>query len=368
MQRLSRAGALLPGIALTLLAACQGDQPQSPEAAIVPEVPAGTTGLDMAPFGLAPRPLAGLGRACRDASYRQFDFWVGQWEIVDFSSGEAADGGDDIITSELGGCAVFENYAGGGFRGRSINTFDPSTGQWYQHWVDNSSLTLDLVGSFAGGHMRLEGDRPTPAGGTLHDRIDWTALASDRVRQLWEVSADGGVTYPTVQFDGLYQRRSSVTLDAEVPTAVCQDPAFPAPRQLDFTLGRWSVQLSGPLARGHGDLRSSISTDLSACLLEERITGDDGYEARVFSSARRRTGQWYRTFIDNRGVRVFLTGREEAGKVVLRGKVPAGGATSADVRVTWEQLNGGRFRQRWELTRDGGATWQGILDATYRPR
>lgn len=368
MQHLFRAGALLSGFVLTLLAACDGDSPQSPDAAAAPATSAAAVDLDMAPFGVGRRAFAGPGRACREASYRQFDFWAGKWEIVDFSSGEAADGGDDIITSELGGCAVFENYFAAGFRGRSVNTFDPSTGKWYQHWVDNSSLTLDLAGAFSAGHMVLQGDRPTVGGGSAHDRIDWTALAPDQVRQFWQVSDDGGATYSMVQFDGLYQRRTSVMLDAEIPTTVCQDPAFPAPRQLDFTLGRWSVQLTGPLGRGHEDLRSTIATDLSACLLEERVTGSDGYEARIFSSARRRTGQWYRTFVDNRGLRVFLTGQQEAGKLVLRGKIPAGGPAAADVRVTWEQLSGGKFRQRWELTRDGGTSWQGILDATYRPR
>ncbi len=368
MQRFPRAGALLPGIALTLLAACQADAPQAPDSA-GPAVAAGAD-LELAPFGLGRRHDAGAGASasCRDQAYRQFDFWLGQWEILDFSGGDPIDGGDDIITSELGGCAVFENYAGGGFRGRSLNAYDASTGQWYQHWVDNSSLVLDLVGGFAGGHMKLEGDRPKAGGGTLHDRIDWSTVAPDQVRQLWEVSSDGGATYPAVQFDGLYQRCASVMLDEEIPTTVCQDPAFPAPRQLDYTIGRWNVQLSGPLGRGPEELRSTISTDLSKCLLEERITGSNGYEARVFSSARRRSGQWYRTLVDNRGLRVFLTGQQEAGNLVLRGRIPGGGGASTEVRVTWEPVGGGRFRQRWEQTGDGGATWRGLLDATYRPR
>jgi hypothetical protein len=54
--------------------------------------------------------------------------------------------------------------------------------------------------------------------------------------------------------------------------------------------------------------------------------------------------------------------------MVLTGTIPAGGQLASDVRVTWEQLAGGRFRQRWEVTRDGGTTWHQLLDATYRPR
>ena len=276
------------------------------------------------------------------------------------------DGGDDRITSELGGCAVFEDYAGGGFVGRSMNTFDPSTGKWYQHWTDNSSVVLDLAGGPIPAGMLLEGDRPSRTGGTIHDRIEWTALSPGEVRQFWQFSTDGGPN--AVQFDGRYHKRAQVTFDPEIPTTVCQDPAFPAPRQFDFTLGDWSVDLDGPLGGGSGGLRSSITTDLSGCLVEERLTGGHGYEARVFSSARRRSGQWFHTFVDNRGLRVFLTGQEQGGTLVLDGKLPAGGALAADVRVTWQPLARGRFRQRWELSRDGGTTWRRLLDATYRPR
>lgn len=365
MQRLSRPGALLPAIALTLFAACQSDTPQSPEAASPAEADA-ASGPTLAPFNLGRQAYNGPGHACHAAAYRQFDFWLGKWEIEDFATGEAADGGDDIITSELGGCAVFENYAGGGFRGRSMNTFDPSTRKWNQHWSDNSSLVLDLVGGFAGGRMLLEGDRPTITGGQIHDRIEWTPLAPREVHQFWKFSTDGGPY--SVQFDGFYHRRASATLDPEIPTVVCQDPAFPAPRQFDFTLGQWKVELGGRLGRGSDDLRSTITTDLSGCLVEERLTGEHGYEARVFSNVRRRTGQWFHTFVDNRGLRVFLTGQEEGGKLILKGKVPAGGPDATDVRVTWDRLGGGRFRQRWETTRDGGVTWHGLLNATYRPR
>jgi hypothetical protein len=365
MQRLSLAGALLPAVALTMLAACQGDAPQSPDTTAPAAEQGGVAALALAPFNLGRASFIAPGRACGAAEYRRFDFWLGTWEIEDFAAGDPVDGGDDLITSELGGCAVFEDYAGGGFVGRSMNTFDPSSGQWYQHWSDNSSLVLDLAGSPTVAGMLLEGDRPSP-GGTVHDRIEWTALSPSEVRQFWQFSTNGGEY--AVQFDGHYHKRAQVTFDPEVPTPACQDPAFPSPRQFDFTLGAWKVDLDGPLGGGGGDLRSSISTDLSGCLIEERLTGAHGYEARVFSNARRRTGQWFRTFIDNRGLRVFLTGQQENGAMVLGGKLPAGGALATDVRVTWQQLDGGRFRQRWEVTRDGGTTWQRLLDATYRPK
>jgi hypothetical protein len=371
MHRLSLAGALLPAVALTLIVACQGDAPQAPRSAASPgETDAGGD-VTLAPFDLESKhaPAGSIDGACGSAVYRKFDFWLGQWEIEDFGGGEPpVDGGDDIITSELGGCAVFENYAGGGFVGRSTNTVDPLTGQWHQHWSDNTGVVLDLAGAPTATGMLLEGNRPFPSGGTIHDRIEWTPLSSTEVRQLWLFSTNGGP--PAVQFDGLYHKRTSVVLDPEIPTTACQDPAFPAPRQFDFTLGQWKIDLAGPLAEDDrdGNFRSTITTDLSACLLEEKITGAHGYEARVFSTGRRRTGQWFRTYVDSCGLRVFLTGQQENGNMVLTGQLPTGGTTAADVRVTWQQLSRNRFREDWQVTRDGGATWRSLLSATYKPR
>ena len=371
MQRLSLAGALVPAVALTLIVACEGDTPQAPRTPAPSVETDAAAGLTLTPFGLKSKHVSASAsaRPCDAAAYRRFDFWLGQWEIEDFAGGEPpVDGGDDIITSELGGCAVFENYAGGGFVGRSMNTIDPITGEWHQHWSDHTGVVLDLAGAPTAAGMLLEGNRPTPSGGTVHDRIEWTSLSSTEVRQLWQFSTNGGSF--AVQFDGLYHKRSRVTFDPEAPTTACQDPAFPAPRQFDFTLGQWKVDLSGPLAEDDQgtNLRSTVTTDLSGCLLEETVTGDDGYEARVFSNGRRRTGQWFRTFVDNRGLRVFLTGQQEGGNMVLAGRLPTGGATAAEVRVTWQQLSKGRFRQDWRVTTDGGATWRDLLVATYKPR
>ncbi len=57
--------------------------------------------------------------------------------------------------------------------------------------------------------MVLEGRRPGKKGGTVIDRIQWGRIGGDpnRVRQLWEVSADGGKTWE-VAFDGTYVRKS----------------------------------------------------------------------------------------------------------------------------------------------------------------
>lgn len=66
-------------------------------------------------------------------------------------------------------------------------------------------------GSFQNGAMVLEG-KTFGQQGEAAQRIRWSVVDGnpDRVRQLWETSADGGVSW-TVAFDGLYVRVSSGT-------------------------------------------------------------------------------------------------------------------------------------------------------------
>ena len=139
---------------------------------------------------------------CAAPQYRQFDFWLGSWRVVD-PQGKPA--GTNVVTSEFGGCALQEHWVGvGGDRGSSFNIFNAPTAQWHQTWVDNSGVLLVLNGgSPRAGVMVLTGSRRTRRGRIVEDRITWTKLDEHRVRQLWDFTADGGKTWSVV-FDGTY--------------------------------------------------------------------------------------------------------------------------------------------------------------------
>ena len=141
-------------------------------------------------------------QSCTSAPYRQFDFWLGSWDVTE--KGKVA--GTNRIESILGGCALYENWLGAsGFRGNSINFYDAPRGVWHQTWIDHTGSALTLEGRFESGAMRLEGQRPgaKPGDVQLH-RITWTPLADGKVRQLWETSPDGKTW--SEAFDGLYTR------------------------------------------------------------------------------------------------------------------------------------------------------------------
>lgn len=141
---------------------------------------------------------------CSSAQHRQFDFWVGSWDVT--LQGKPA--GRNDIQKILGGCALLENWTGAqGGAGKSVNFYDAADGLWHQTWIDGNGGALFLAGKFANGAMRLEGVRPaTPTQPAMRHRITWTPLPDGAVRQLWE-SAPPDKDDWSVQFDGVYAAR-----------------------------------------------------------------------------------------------------------------------------------------------------------------
>jgi hypothetical protein len=145
--------------------------------------------------------------ACPAAEHRQFDFWIGRWDVFEPSGRKA---GENTIERIAEGCALLESWTGtSGLTGKSLNMYDATDRRWHQTWVDSSGSRLELVGELAGGRMRLasRGPHPKRPGATLEQRITWTPNADGSVRQLWEQSEDGGANWAVV-FDGRYVRRA----------------------------------------------------------------------------------------------------------------------------------------------------------------
>jgi len=140
---------------------------------------------------------------CSSAEHRQFDFWIGDWQV---HKPDGTFAGLNRITREYGGCVVHEHYATGkGYSGESLNVYDAARKVWHQTWVDDSGLLLTLEGSWDGKSMILEGLAPAPNGTMSKQRITWTPNADGSVRQLWEAADAKGAW--SVAFDGRYTRK-----------------------------------------------------------------------------------------------------------------------------------------------------------------
>jgi hypothetical protein len=137
------------------------------------------------------------------AEWRQFDFWAGDWDVLD-TSGQRV--GTSHVERILRDCVVFENwtdYYGG--TGKSFNYRDASTGKWHQTWVDDKGLVTQYVGGFSDGAMRLEGESVDRTGAKVLRRMTISNLGPDKVRQVCETTRDGGKSW-SVDCDLTYVR------------------------------------------------------------------------------------------------------------------------------------------------------------------
>ena len=142
-------------------------------------------------------------KPCAAAQHRQFDFWIGEWDVT--QNGKSA--GRNSIRSILSGCALSEEWSGtGGFKGNSLNFYDESTKRWHQTWIDSQGQSLMLEGTLVDGAMVLQ--TIDAAADAPRHRITWTLLSDKSVRQLWQTQEKAGAEWKTA-FDGRYTARSN---------------------------------------------------------------------------------------------------------------------------------------------------------------
>jgi hypothetical protein len=143
--------------------------------------------------------------ACTGLEHRQFDFWVGYWDV--YPTGKPTLVAHSLIERLYAGCTIRENWmpvkgAGGG----SLNMYDPGDKRWHQTWHDSQNSRVEFDGGLAGAKMVLLGfwagvNGPGQDGLT---RMSYTPNADGSVRQFGEVSTDHGLTW-SPNFDFTYK-------------------------------------------------------------------------------------------------------------------------------------------------------------------
>ena len=149
-------------------------------------------------------------KPCSLPVFRQFDFWVGNWEA--FANGTK--GGDSKISIILDSCVILEEWTSAGsqqgliFSGKSFNMYNVATKQWQQTWVDNTGNTTEFLrGEGADGKIVYYADKVVgPKGKVFMRKLTFTKLSNDKVRQLGERSDDDGKTW-TTEYDLEYRRK-----------------------------------------------------------------------------------------------------------------------------------------------------------------
>jgi ketosteroid isomerase-like protein len=141
---------------------------------------------------------------CSAPAYRQFDFWLGEWDV--FEEGGSKAEARATITSIQSGCGLREQYEGvSGSSGESLSMYDPSPAEWQQTWLSNRGQVVFIHGTLQGDAMILSGTDDSGGGHRLVRGV-WKPESAG-VRETAERSSDGGKTW-TPWFDLSFRKRS----------------------------------------------------------------------------------------------------------------------------------------------------------------
>ena len=155
--------------------------------------------------------VASAQRPCNKPVYRQFDFWIGEWEAFGLNGAKA---GDSKISLMLDSCTILEEWTSASlqqglrFAGKSYNMYNATKKKWQQYWVDNTGTIVEYFnGHYEKGKMIVETDNIKINDSTWQiQKMTFYNLRTDKVRQHGENSADGGKTW-TTSFDLEYRRK-----------------------------------------------------------------------------------------------------------------------------------------------------------------
>ncbi len=158
--------------------------------------------LLLSPFSFAQKPCDA------NQKYNEFNFWLGEWEVYDLKNNIA---GFSKISKILDNCVVLEEWTSAAaqqgfvFAGKSYNTYNASTKQWQQTWVDNTGGSNEyLSGYFENEAMHFK-SRPFSNGKNSSVRkITFYKLKDGKVRQHGEISNDEEKTW-TTEYDLEYR-------------------------------------------------------------------------------------------------------------------------------------------------------------------
>lgn len=300
---------------------------------------------------------AGGRLLCQAPEARRFDFWIGDWNVVNrnrppdgtgfFETGRAT----DRVYAVVGGCGIVEHWRGeaiGRFIvGFSIRAYDPTADEWTLAllWPTNGEPSFgELRGGFRHGRGEFSFRRVLPSGDTAVNRFTFSDIGPSSLR--WEnaTSTDGGLSW-VGNWIMEFTRRDPVA-DAALwngPTVTTRRCRGEEHRRFDSHLGEWE----GVRTDGGGDstaVRAYIVPILEGCAIMERVSSEDGaweaFRVRAYEPA---SDRWveYAIESDRRVLRRREATREPV--LVFRDVVAADGTLT---RTTWsaEAEAGPRWR------------------------
>jgi hypothetical protein len=154
---------------------------------------------------------------CSRPEYRQFDFYVGEWDLesrvfmqdLDKRGHWVETKARDRVRVTLNGCVLEEYFEGSPpgvpQRGMSFSMYDAQSGKWRQQWVDDEGNWSSYSGGFQTGQMVLYRER-TENGKKILQRQVYFNITSNSFDWSMERSTNGGRSW-IVTWTLRYRRR-----------------------------------------------------------------------------------------------------------------------------------------------------------------
>lgn len=144
------------------------------------------------------------GICATNSANRDLDFWLGDWVITY----PGADGSSSSTVSlALDQCVVLEKWHDGkNHDGENLFAYSSDDKSWHGMFVDNEGRVHVFEGTVAAGRAEFHGPSRGANGEAELNRITVIRVSANRVSQIWEKSADNGVSWNT-EFHGDYVRR-----------------------------------------------------------------------------------------------------------------------------------------------------------------
>lgn len=144
---------------------------------------------------------------CSGPEYRQFDFWIGDWDALETGKEEVV--ARTHVDRILDGCILREDYEStNGLKGQSFSLYDASRRVWHQSWATNRGQLLTIEGRLENGEMVLSGTERGADGAEKLVRGTWKRINAG-VRETAVTSLDAGKTWQP-WFDLVFRPHSSV--------------------------------------------------------------------------------------------------------------------------------------------------------------
>jgi hypothetical protein len=226
---------------------------------------------------------------------RQFDFWVGTWDVnLRIQQGDAS--WQDSIRSEarvypiLRGKAVLELWDSAPIKGFSLRHFDTAKDKWvlWLNWPSNNRAnTGSLEGAFRHGRGEFFSSSTRPDGTTSMSRYSFSDITADSLRWDDAFSSDGGKTWTNSWIMEFSRTAAQPELPFEggpahtyIDGGRCDDERF---RRYEFVDGAWDGEVTVGERRVPVPARLVAHKVLDGCAVLMSLTYElDGEPHEVF--------------------------------------------------------------------------------------